>query len=67
VAHILVTEDDEPVRGTLKVMLESGGHIVTLAVNGDEEGDMASAETWHRILNAIERLQARAPSGERWH
>jgi hypothetical protein len=22
-----------------------------------EEGDMAGAETWHRILNAIERLQ----------
>jgi hypothetical protein len=24
-----------------------------------EEGDMAGAETWHRILNAIGRLQAR--------
>jgi hypothetical protein len=24
-----------------------------------DEGDMAGAETWHRILNAIERLQAR--------
>jgi hypothetical protein len=23
-----------------------------------DEGDMAGAETWHRILNAIERLQA---------
>ena len=23
-----------------------------------EEGDMAAAETWHRILNAIERLRA---------
>jgi hypothetical protein len=29
-------------------------------------GDMAGAETWHRILNAIERLQAKAPAeGER--
>ena len=25
-----------------------------------DEGDMAGAETWHRILNAIERLQAKA-------
>jgi triphosphoribosyl-dephospho-CoA synthetase len=32
------------------------------------EGDMAGAETWHRILNAIERLQAKAPAeGERVH
>ncbi len=23
-----------------------------------DEGDMAGAETWHRILNAIERLRA---------
>ena len=35
-ANILVIEDDEPVRGTLKAMLESGGHVVTLAVNGDD-------------------------------
>jgi hypothetical protein len=33
-----------------------------------EEGDMAGAETWHRILNAIERLQAKAPAeGEGVH
>jgi len=32
------------------------------------EGDMAGAETWHRILNAIERLQAKAPAeGEKVH
>jgi hypothetical protein len=31
-----------------------------------EDGDMAGCETWHRILNAIERLQATAPAeGER--
>ena len=30
-----------------------------------DEGDMAGAETWHRILNAIERLQAKAPRDER--
>ena len=27
-----------------------------------DQGDMAGAETWHRILNAIERLQAKAPA-----
>ena len=27
-----------------------------------DEGDMAGAETWHRILNAIERLQANTKS-----
>jgi hypothetical protein len=33
-----------------------------------DEGDMAGAETWHRILNAIERLQAKAPAeGEKMH
>ena len=33
-----------------------------------DEGDMAGAETWHRILSAIERLQAQAPAeGEKVH
>jgi hypothetical protein len=33
-----------------------------------DEGDMAGAETWRRILNAIERLQAKAPAeGEKVH
>jgi triphosphoribosyl-dephospho-CoA synthetase len=27
-----------------------------------DEGDMAGAETWHRILDAIERLHAKAPA-----
>jgi hypothetical protein len=27
-----------------------------------EDGDMYDAETWHRIINAIERLQATKPS-----
>jgi hypothetical protein len=29
-----------------------------------DDGDLAGAETWHRILNAFERLQARAPAEE---
>ena len=33
-----------------------------------DEGDMAGAATWHRILDAIERLQAMAPAeGEKVH
>jgi hypothetical protein len=33
-----------------------------------DEGDVAGAETWHRILNAIERLQAEVPAdGEAVH
>jgi hypothetical protein len=43
----------------------SNNHAV---VSSLEDGDMAGAETWHRILNAIERLQARAPAeGEKVH
>ena len=33
-----------------------------------EDGDLLGAATWHRILNAIERLQAKAPAeGEKVH
>jgi hypothetical protein len=33
-----------------------------------DEGDMAGAETWHRILNAIEQLQGTKPAeGETVH
>jgi hypothetical protein len=33
-----------------------------------DEGNMAGAETWHRILNAIERLWAKVPAeGEKVH
>jgi hypothetical protein len=33
-----------------------------------DEGDMAGAETWHRILNAIERLEVKVPAeGEKVH
>ena len=33
-----------------------------------DEGDMVGAETWHRILNAVERLLAKAPAeGEKVH
>jgi len=27
-----------------------------------EDGDWAAANVWHRILDAIERLQAKAPA-----
>jgi hypothetical protein len=32
-----------------------------------DKGDMSGAETWHRILNAIERLQAKAPAEKVHH
>jgi hypothetical protein len=45
--------------------------ILAAAARADqllEDGDTAGAETWHRILNAIERLQAKAPAdGEGVH
>ena len=45
-------------------MLEAAERVDQLL----DEGDMAGAETWHRILNAVERLQAQAPAeGEKVH
>ena len=45
-------------------MLEAAARANQLA----EDGDPAGAETWHRILNAIERLQAQNPAeGEPIH
>lgn len=35
-ARILVIEDDEPVRSTVKRMLESAGHEVATAVDGED-------------------------------
>ena len=37
-------------------MLEAAGHADQVL----EQGDMAGASVWHRILNAIERLQDEA-------
>jgi hypothetical protein len=37
-------------------MLEAAGRADELL----DAGDMAACEVWHRILNAIERLQAKA-------
>ena len=46
------------------VLLEAAGR----ADDALENGDMGAATTWHRILNAIERLQAKAPAeGEKVH
>jgi hypothetical protein len=41
------------------------GAMLEAAARADqlqEDGDMAGASVWHRILNAIERLQATKPS-----
>jgi hypothetical protein len=44
-------------------MLEAAARADQMA----DEGDVAGAEVWHRILNAIERLQAKAAEGESVH
>jgi hypothetical protein len=41
-------------------MLEAAGRADELL----ENGDMIGSETWHPILNAIERLQAKTPAEE---
>lgn len=47
-----------------EAMLEAGQR----AAKHQEEGDWLSAIVWHRILDAIERLQAKTPSeGEMVH
>jgi hypothetical protein len=45
-------------------MLEASERADQLTEDGDWEG----ANSWHRILDAIERLQAKAPAdGEKVH
>jgi hypothetical protein len=54
-------------RGTVNELGEAP--VLEAAKRADQlldEGDIAGAETWHRILNAIERLQAKA-EGEKVH
>jgi hypothetical protein len=46
-------------------------HALEAAARADklqEDGDCQGAVTWHRILDAIDRLQAKAPAeGEKVH
>jgi hypothetical protein len=64
---------DRDVWAAALLMLKRFGNDAMLeaAVRADElleNGDMIGSETWHRILNAIERLQAKAPAdGEGVH
>jgi Family of unknown function (DUF6961) len=45
-------------------MLEAAARVDQLT----EDGDWAAANVWHRILDAIERLQVKAPvEGEKVH
>jgi hypothetical protein len=54
------------IRPSIGRLVRGGGHRTQDELL--DEGDMAGAETWHRILNAIERLQAKAPAeGEKVH
>jgi hypothetical protein len=46
----------------------TGGLSEPMATSAPNGAPLTSAETWHRILNAIERLQAKAPAeGEKVH
>jgi hypothetical protein len=64
---------DRDVWAAALLMLKRFGNDAMLeaAARADElleNGDMIGSETWHRILNAIERLQAKAPAdGEGVH
>ena len=45
-------------------MLEAAARAAQLL----EDGDLVAAANWHRILSAIEQLQAKAPAeGEKVH
>jgi|SRR6185312_3121590 len=67
-----VISDEEIWRAAL-AMVKRYGADATLesAARADqllEEGDSLAAANWHRILKAIERLQAKAPTeGEKVH
>ena len=49
-AHVLVIEDDELLRSTLKTMLESSGHVVTLAVDGQDGVQKFEREPFDLVL-----------------
>lgn len=49
-ARILVIDDDELVRGTVRVMLESDGHAVALAVDGEDGLRQFQSGTFDLVL-----------------
>jgi hypothetical protein len=69
------------IRGNPDAVVGDSPHAIAggidVAADGDaaaradqllEDGEPVAAATWHRILNAIERLQAKAPAeGEKVH
>jgi hypothetical protein len=65
----VIAERDIWAAALLMVKRYGDAAMIEAAQRADElldAGDMAGCETWHRILNAIERLQATAPAeGER--
>jgi hypothetical protein len=67
----LITDRDVWAAALLMVKRYGDDAMLEAAERADQlldEGDMAGTETWQRILNAIERLQAKAPAeGEVMH
>jgi CheY-like chemotaxis protein len=52
-ARILVVDDEEPARFTIRDMLESAGHEVDEATNGNEAISSQSANPFHLIITDI--------------
>lgn len=52
-ARILVVDDEEAVRATLKLVLEKLGHSVSTASNGNEALKRARAEAYDVVLTDI--------------
>ena len=49
-ARIIIVDDDENIRKTMKAILEDEGYIVDLAVNGKEAIEMAQERTYNIAL-----------------
>jgi hypothetical protein len=67
-----MTPDTEIWRAALLMVKRHGDDaMLEAAARADQlmvDGDMAGCTTWHRILDAIQQLQAKAPAkGEKVH
>jgi DNA-binding NtrC family response regulator len=49
-ARIIIVDDDENIRKTMKAILEDEGYIVDLATNGNEAIEMAKEKTYNIAL-----------------
>ena len=51
--HILVVDDDQPMRDAVSIILESMGHTVSLVINGREAVDWCREQTFDAVLMDI--------------